>query len=380
MRGYEKQELEQQAMFYTIFYGKPAGNAWKELNNFMVDAESAYELTEAKAKELVKKWGVKYSEDNVQERSAIYRKVADYVYTECMSKDDDLFGQTAHMAKVLELPEHLAKLADKGAKTAAYFNRCHKILKSEEKLNINEINALFDYDYEDGLSIRKQVFQANFNLEFEEISKSRRYSPEQEERYRSQCEALDIPYEFKNNIENALNHYRNLWNAENTELNPINIQEMIPGLELPEGEVCLCFTNSGFCRQKVIETQDNIFEMTRKFNIDETVSFKGGKLEQNKIKEDTLVVEDLGVFLVTNARLIYLSEKIEPQIIDWDQLEATEFDGATIITFKTKNEGDWVYKFPDEAADVLDIIINRCLKGIKAVLSQMESETAEQKA
>lgn len=379
MRGYEKQELEQQAFIYNIFYGKPAGNAWKEINNFMADAESAYDLTASKAIELAKKWGVKFNEDNVQERSAIYRKVADYVFTECMSKEDDLFGQTTHMAKVLELPEHLAKLADKGAKTAAYFNRCNKILKGDEKLTIGEINELFGYDYEDGLSARKQVFQASFNLEFEEISKSRRYSPEQEECYRAQCEALDIPYEFKNNIENALTHYRNLWNAENTELQPLNIQEMIPGLELPEGEVCLCFTNAGFCKQKVIETEDNIFEMTRKFKIDETVSFTGGKLEQNKIKEDTLVLVDQGVFLLTNARMIYLSEKLDPQIIDWDQLEETKFDGATIITFKTKNEGDWVYKFPDEAADVLDIIVNRCLNGVKAALAQME-ETAKQKA
>lgn len=380
MRGYEKQELEQQAFIYNIFYGKPAGNAWKELNNFMVDAESAYELTADKAKQLIKKWGVKYNEENVQERSSIYRKVADYVFTECMSKEDEIFGQTTHMAKVLELPEHLAKLADKGAKTAAYFNRCSKIIKGEEKLNINEINALFDYDYEDGLSIRKQVFQANFNLEFEEISKERRYSPEQEERYRKQCEDLDIPYEFKSNIESALAHYRNLWNAENTELQPLDIEKMIPGLQLPEGEVCLCFSNAGYCQRKTIEVEDNLLELTRKFSIDETVSFNGAKLEQPKRMEETVVVEDVGVFLVTNARLIYLSEKMEPQFIDWDQLDATEFDGATLITFKTKDQGDVIYKYPDEAADVLDIIINRCLTGIKAVLASMEAEAAKQQA
>ena len=369
MRGYTKQELEQQAFIYNLFYGKPAGNAWKEINNFMADAESALELTEDKVKGFIKAWGVKFNDENVQDRSAIYRKTADYVFTEAMSKDDELFKQTEHMAKVLQLPEHLAKLADKGAKTAAYFNRCSKIIKGEEKLDINQINELFGYDYEDGLSIRKQVFQANFNLEFEAISKERRYTPEQEERYRKQCEALDIPYEFKSNITNALEHYRGLWNAENSDLSPIDLEQIAPGLQLPEGEECLCFTNAGLCKYKTIEHEDNIRELTRKFSIDETVSFKGGKLEQATIKEDTVVLEDLGAFMVTNARLIYISEKVNPQIIYWPELEATEYDGATLVTFKTKNDGDKIYKFPDDAADVLNIIVNRVLAAAKEQLA-----------
>lgn len=376
MRGYEKQELEQQGFVFNLIYGKPAGNAWKEINNFMADADSALDLTADKVKQIIKKWGVKFTEENTQERSAIYRKTADYVYTEIMSLEDNLFAQTEHMAKVLELPEHLAKLADKGAKIAAYFNRCNKIIKGEEKLTIGQINELFGYDYEDGLSARKQVFQANFNLEFEDISKTRRFTPEQEEKYRAQCEALDIPYEFKSNIENALAHYRNLWNAENSDLQPLNLEEIAPGLQLPEGEVCFAFTNAGYCKEKTIEREDNIFELTRKFNIDETVTFNGGKLQQNLIKEDTVVVEDMGVFLVTNARTIYLSEKLEPQFIGWDELESVDFDGATLVTYTTKAGEKWIYKYPDEAADVLHIIVGRIHEQIKVLLAQLEAEKA----
>jgi len=360
LKGYTKQELEKCGFLSGLFGGKPVANAWKEINNILADADSALELSADKVQKALKNWGVKFNEENVQDRSSIYRKTADLVYTEAMSLEDPLFEQTKHLAKVLELPEHLVGLANKGAKTAAYFNRCNKILKGEEKLKIGEINTLFGYDYEDGLSIRKQVFQANFNLEFEEISKERRYSPEQEERYQAQCEALDIPYEFKSNIKNALNHYRDLWNAENEELNSVEVE----GLPLQEGEVCRCYANAGICAKKTVEREDNLLELTRKFNIDETVSFKGSKFENPTITEEILAVEDVGYFFVTNLRIIYASEKMANQEL-LANIEDVIFDGINVITFKTSDNGDLIFKYPDDAADVMVIIVNRMLKDKK---------------
>lgn len=361
LNGYTKQELEQSGFISSLFGGKPAANAWKEINNILADATNAQELTSDKVKKALKNWGTKFSEENMQERSSIYRKTADNVFTEVMTSDDPLFEQATHLAKVLELPEHLVGLANKGAKTAAYFNRCNKIIKGEEKLSIGEINNLFGYDYEDGLSIRKQVFQANFNLEFEDISKERRYSPAQEERYRKQCEALDIPYEFKSNITNALEHYRDLWNAENSEFNKLEVE----GLPLAEGESCHCYANAGLCEKKTVEREDNLFEMTRKFKIDEIVSFNGDKLEQPKITEEITAVEDVGYFFVTNHRIIYASEKLAKQVT-LDNIEAVEFDGTNIISYKTKDQGTLIFKYPDDAAEVMVIIVNRIIQQAQA--------------
>lgn len=360
MNGYTKQELEKCGFLSGLFGGKPTANTWKEINNILADAECATELSAEQVKKALKNWGTKFSEENLQERSAIYRKTADLVYTEAMSADDALFEQTKHLATVLELPEHLIGLANKGAKTAAYFNRCSKIIKGEEKLTIDEINKLFGYDYEDGLSIRQQVFQANFNLEFEDISKARRFSPEQEARYQEQCKALDIPYEFKTNIANALEQYRQLWNAENEELNELQVE----GLPLNEGEVIRCSCNSGLCQKKIVEREDNIFELTRKFNIDETVSFKGDKLEQPKITEEVIAVEDIGYFFVTTQRIIYVSEKLALQA-NLKDIEAVNFDGINVITYELKNQEAMIFKYPDEAAEILVILVNRILKDCK---------------
>lgn len=357
MNGYTKQELEKCGFLSGLFGGKPVANAWKEINNILADADSALELTPDMVKKATKNWGVKFNEENLQDRSAIYRKTADNVFTEAMSEDDPLFEQAKHLAAVLEMPEHLVGLANKGAKTAAYFNRCRKIIKGEEKLNIDEINKLFGYDYEDGLSIRKQVFQANFNLEFEDISKARRFSPDQESHYREQCEALDIPYEFKSNITNALEHYRDLWNAENADFNILEVE----GLPLEEGEHCHCYANAGLCEKKMVEREDNIFELTRKFSIDETVSFKGDKLEQPKVTEEVVAVQDIGYFFVTNKRLIYASDK-QASALPFEKVSGMEFDGTNIITFNTKDEGSVIFKYPDDAAEVMVIIVNRIMK------------------
>lgn len=150
------------------------------------------------------KWGVKFHDDNFNQRSGIYRKLADVVFTEVQTKEDGLWAQLAHLAEILELPPHLAKQADKAAKTAAYFVRCRDLLAGTEKLDIKQLNDLFGYDYEDSLSMRKQVFQAHFNLKFDEISSAQRYTPEEEAALRADCATLDIPYELKNNIVSAL--------------------------------------------------------------------------------------------------------------------------------------------------------------------------------
>ena len=356
MKPYIKQELEACSFFSKMFSGKPTENAWKEINNILADAQTAQELTSDKVKEALKSWSAKFDEQSLNQRSGIYRKLADVIYTEAMTTDDALFAQGKHLAEVLELPPHLVKMADKGAKTAAYFVRCRAILEGTEKLTINEINAIFGYDYEDGLSVRKQVFQDYFNLKFEEISSTRRYTPEQEAELRSDCKKLDVPYEFKNNIENALDQYRSLWNAENHDVQPMEVN-----IPLEKGEKCLVYANCGLCEHKVIETEDNYYELTRKFRIDETVSFQGDHIQHPTIKEETNVLLELGYFFLTTERIIYLGQKLTKAVALSD-ITGADFDGMNMVTYHTKN-GDVMFKYSDESAEVLYIIFNRVIKG-----------------
>lgn len=356
MKPYSSQELEACGFLSKMFGSKPAENGWKELNNLLAAANDITSVSENDVRGALKKWGVKFSEENLQQRSGLYRKLADLVYTDAQSADDPLFAQTERLAQLLELPPHLIKLAVKGAKTAAYFIRCRKLLSGEEKLDINAINELFGYDYEDGLSIRKQVFQAHFNLLFEDISKEARYSPEQEAAFRADCAALDIPYEFKNNIVNALHKYRDLWNAEHQELGDIKVD-----LPLEKGEICRAYVNCGLCQNKVIEKEDNYFELTRKFSIDETVNFKGEKLEHPKIKEEATVLLELGHFFLTSKRIIYISQKNAFDVKLQDITKA-EFDNINMVTFFTKEGKELLFKFPDEAAGVMYILFGRVQK------------------
>ncbi len=356
MQPYQYQELEACGFLSKMFGSKPAENGWKELNNLLAAANDIISVSENDVRGALKKWGVKFSEENLQQRSGLYRKLADLVYTDAQSAGDPLFAQTERLAQLLELPPHLIKLADKGAKTAAYFIRCRKLLSGEEKLDINAINELFGYDYEDGLSIRKQVFQAHFNLLFEDISKEARYSPEQEAAFRADCAALDIPYEFKNNIVNALHKYRDLWNAEYQELGDIKVD-----LPLEKGEICRAYVNCGLCQNKVIEKEDNYFELTRKFSIDETVNFKGEKLEHPKIKEEATVLLELGHFFLTSKRIIYISQKNAFDVKLQDITKA-EFDNINMVTFFTKEGKELLFKFPDEAAGVMYILFGRVQK------------------
>lgn len=360
MKPFEAQKLESCGIFSKLFGSKPAENGWKELNNLLAAAQNMQEISQENVTGALKKWGVKFHDDNMQQRSAIYRKFADVVYTEAQTKADPLFAQSEHLAKLLELPEHLVKMAEKGAKTAAYFVRCRKLLHNEEKLNIQEINALFDYDYEDGLSIRKQVFQAYFNDKFDDISKAERYTPDEEAAFRADCATLDIPYEFKTNIVNALRKYRDLWNAENKPLNAINID-----LPLNDGEVCHATVNCGLCQTKIIEKEDNYFEMTRKFRIDETVNFRGEKLEHPKIKEEATILLELGHFVLTSQRIIYLSQK-NAFAVNLADITDMVFDNINMVTMQTNTKkGELQFKFPDEAAGVMFILMNKAKAALK---------------
>ena len=201
--------------------------------------------------------------------------------------------------------------------------------------------------------MRKQVFHAHFNLLFEDIVKAARYSPEQEAGFREDCAKLDIPYEFKNNIVNALQKYRNLWDAENKKLEPMELD-----LPLDEGEGAYATVNCGWCQNKQIEIEDNYFELTRKFSIDETVSFKGEKLEHPKIKEEATIFQDLGHFVLTNKRIIYLSQK-NAVAINISDIKSADFDDINLVTFHHKDGNDILIKFPDEAAGVMHILFNR---------------------
>lgn len=353
MKPFIPQELEKCGMFAKLFGNKPADNAWKELNNLLANTNSIDDINKEQVNTALKKWGIKFNEENMQNRSSIYRKFADFVYTKVQTIEDSLFLQKIKLAELLELPVHLVKMAEKSAKTSAYFIRCRNLLNNKETLNIQQINALFNYDYEDGLAIRKQVFQAYFDNIFDNISQAERYTPKQEQELRNDCLKLDIPYEFKNNIVNALKKYRDLWNAENNPLGEIKLD-----LPLNNGEICHASVNCGLCQTKMIEKEDNYFELTRKFRIDETVNFKGEKLEHPKITEEATILLELGHFVITNQRIIYLSQK-NAFAIDLKDITDAEFDNVNMITLQTKNKGPLEFKFPDEAAGVMFILFNK---------------------
>ena len=357
MKPYTLQEIEERGLFSSLLNGKPVQNAWAEINNILVKAEKAQELTADQVKSAMKKWGAKMDETTLEQRSGIYRKLADVIYSEAQSEDDELFAQGKHLAEVLELPPHLVKLADKGAKMGAYYTRCANLLIGEEKLDIQALNKVFSYDYEDGFAIRRQAFDDHFNKIFDGISETRRFSVEVEDGLIADCKTLDIPYEFKPHIESALEKYRSIWNAENHEVIALELN-----LPMEKDEACYAYANSGFCERKVVEREDNYFELTRKFNIDETVSFKGEHIEHPTIKEETTVLNELGYFFVTNQRIIFLGQTIHKAVALKD-IEGATFDGMSYITYHTKNDGDLLFKYSDDSAEVMYIIFNRVKKG-----------------
>jgi hypothetical protein len=295
----------------------------------------------------------------LEQRSGIYRKLADVIYSEAQSEDDELFSQGKHLAEVLQLPPHLVKLADKGAKMGAYYNRCAALLTGEEKLDIQALNKVFHYDYEDGFAIRRQAFDDHFNKIFDGISESRRFSVEVEDGLIADCKTLDIPYEFKPHIESALEKYRNIWNAENHIPSPLDLN-----MPLNKGEHCYIFDRSGLCEHKVVEQEDNYFELTRKFNIDETVSFKGSQIEHPTYKEELNVLVEIGHFFITNHRIIFIGDKGSMvKFVDLSDITSADFDGMSYITYHTKTEGDLLFKYDDASAEVIYIFFNRIKKG-----------------
>ena len=359
LKPYTLQELEERGLFSSLLSGKPVQNAWAEINNILVEAEKAQDLTAAQVTSAMKKWGAKMDDTTLEQRSGIYRKLADVIYSEAQSEDDELFAQGKHLAEVLQLPPHLVKLADKGAKIGAYYNRCANLLTGEEKLDIHALNKVFHYDYEDGFAIRRQAFDDHFNKIFDGISETRRFSVEVEDGLIADCKTLDIPYEFKPHIESALEKYRNIWNAENHIPSPLELN-----MPLNKGEHCYIFDRSGFCEHKVVEQEDNYFELTRKFNIDETVSFKGSRIEHPTYKEELNVLVEIGHFFITNQRIIFIGDKgTMVKFVDLDDITSADFDGMSYITYHTKTEGDLLFKYDDASAEVLYIFFNRIKKG-----------------
>lgn len=355
MNGFEKQELETQGMMSKLFGSKPGHNALVEINNFLAENTNARELTAEIVDNFIKTWGAKFDSSNIEYRSGMYRKVADSVYLTAQSKDDPVFEETRHLAQILGLPENLQRLADKGAKKVAYFARCRKIISSEETLQIDEINAIFGYDYEDGYDIRVQVFHDYFNKKFDEIAEQQRFSPDEESALREICTKLDIPYEFKPNIQNALDKYRYLWSAENAPLGNIKVD-----FPMNEGEIChAAAQQAGFCEHKTIEKEDNYFELTRRLEIDETISFKGEKIEHPHFTEEVTAVVDIGYLFFTNQRVIYLSNKMAKVI------ELNDLDNANLsvnIIYFTKKDGEaMAIKFNDDVAEVMFAIFKRIL-------------------
>ncbi len=352
VEGYKKQELTKSGFLGGLFGGKPSGNAWKELENILAAADNAGQVDAATVKKVCKKWGAKLNEESNQQRSALYRVAAEAAYKKALQEDDAAFQEAAHLAEALDLPPVLVKMAERSAKTEAYRCRCRGLLAGTEPLDIAGINRLFAYDYEEGLAVRKQVFGEYFNELFNEMSKVRRFSPAEEETLREKCRLLDIPFEFRSNIQNALDHFRELWCAENEELGVMDVV-----LSLREGEVCRCYVNAGACQRKTVEREDNLLEVTRRFAIDETVTFAGEKLQHPKLQEEAVVVVSLGFFFLTDQRLLYITDKTAVTT-ELDAVTGADFDGGTVITFHT-DEGDVIYKFADESADVLYILFNR---------------------
>ena len=67
MKPYEIQELEQCGFFSKMFGSKPAENGWKELNNLLAQAASMDAVTAADVQAALKKWGVKFNDENLQQ-------------------------------------------------------------------------------------------------------------------------------------------------------------------------------------------------------------------------------------------------------------------------------------------------------------------------
>lgn len=59
---------------------------------------------------------------------------------------------------------------------------------------------------------------------------------------------------------------------------------------------------AGFCEHKTIEKEDNYFELTRRLEIDETISFKAEKIEHPHFTEEVTAVVDTGYLFFTDQQ------------------------------------------------------------------------------
>lgn len=169
------------------------------------------------------------------------------------------------------------------------------------------------------------------------------------------CAKLDIPYEFKANIDNALTKYRYLWNAENAPLGNVKVD-----FPLEEGEICHAAGQAALCEVKTVAKEDNYYQLTRKLRIDETISFKGEHIEHPQVMEETAVIIDAGYLFLTNSRIIYLSKKLAKQI-RLDDLKTADL--STNIIEAHQNDGQSLsFKMQDDAAEVMFAILRRILK------------------
>mgnify|MGYP007014149637 CR=1 FL=1 len=94
MKPYSMQELEECGFLSKIFGSKPTENGWKELNNLLAAAPDALAISADDVHHALKKWGVKFNDDNFNQRSGIYRKLADVIFTEVQNKE--AFGRSLH--------------------------------------------------------------------------------------------------------------------------------------------------------------------------------------------------------------------------------------------------------------------------------------------
>ena len=93
MKPYSMQELEECGFLSKIFGSKPTENGWKELNNLLAAAPDALAVSADDVHHALKKWGVKFNDDNFNQRSGISRKLADVIFTEVQNKEDSLWAQ-----------------------------------------------------------------------------------------------------------------------------------------------------------------------------------------------------------------------------------------------------------------------------------------------
>ena len=248
MRPYEKEELEERGKIDTLLSGKPEGNAWKEITNVLADAVCVTDLEPGALKKIASKWGVSFNDRNNDKRINIYSKLTERVYANVWVMNDPWFTQCDYLAEQLNLSPQLQQLAKRKAKNKAYGERCRNIINGTEKMNINELNKFFDYDYDDGLAARKEAFEEFFYKKFEKFEETQRYSKDDEAELVEVTKKLDIPFELKENLMTALVRFRNLWNAESQDLQPIEVS-----FDLMENEACYAGTNAGRCVMKKIQ-------------------------------------------------------------------------------------------------------------------------------